>query len=145
MLRWDGKPRSRRKASIRSGFVATLSYVLAAALSSAARAEGATAINHSDNGRSSRQQNPEVHTDPSGAGVSCRVAMCFSGAIRSFVHPAVHRSIRTNLIESIKADGCEVDVFAYVTREDTVVKAKQVKNASVMVLRPVLSFRPVGG
>ncbi|CAM9356811.1 unnamed protein product [Ectocarpus sp. 13 AM-2016] len=129
MLRWDGKPRSRGKAPTRGGFVATLAYVLGAAgLSSAARAEGTTAINHSDNGRSSRQQNPEVHTDPDGTGVSCRVAMCFSGAIRSFVHPAVHRSIRTNLIESIKADGCEVDVFAYVTREDTVVKAKQVEN-----------------
>lgn len=131
---------------MQSGFVATLAYVLgAAALSSAARAEGTAAIDHSDNSRSSRQQNPEAHTDPSSAGVGCRVAMCFSGAIRSFVHPAVHRSIRTNLIESIKADGCEVDVFAYVTREDTVVKAKQVSNVSAMVLRPALSLRPVGG
>lgn len=62
-----------------------------------------------------------------GAGaVRCRVAVCLSGAVRSFVHPAVHRSIKSNLIESIEADGCEVDVFAYATREDTVPRHKQV-------------------
>lgn len=56
----------------------------------------------------------------------CRVAVCFSGAIRSLVHPAVHNSIRTNLIEAIEADGCEVDVFAYATRQDTVGREKKV-------------------
>ncbi|CAN0348151.1 unnamed protein product, partial [Ectocarpus fasciculatus] len=61
-----------------------------------------------------------------GAGtVRCRVAVCLSGAVRSFVHPAVHRSIKSNLIESIEAGGCEVDVFAYATREDTVPRHKQ--------------------
>lgn len=57
---------------------------------------------------------------------SCHVALCFSGAIRSLVHPAVHNSIRINLIEAIEADGCEVDVFAYATRKDTVGRDKKV-------------------
>lgn len=56
----------------------------------------------------------------------CRVAVCLSGHIRSFVHPVVHRSIRSNLIEAIEADGCEVDVFAYATLGDTVASIKQV-------------------
>ena len=56
----------------------------------------------------------------------CRVAVCFSGAIRSLVHPAVHNSIRKNLIEAIEADGCEVDIFAYATRKDTVGGVKKV-------------------
>ncbi|CAM9671496.1 unnamed protein product [Ectocarpus sp. 6 AP-2014] len=65
-----------------------------------------------------------------GAGaVRCRVAVCLSGAVRSFVHPAVHRSIKSNLIESIEADGCAVDVFAYATREDTVPRHKQRENS----------------
>ena len=58
--------------------------------------------------------------------IGCRVAVCFSGAIRSFVHPVVHNSIRVNLIDAIEADGCEVDVFAYVTRKDKVGRGKKV-------------------
>lgn len=58
--------------------------------------------------------------------VMCRVAVCFSGAIRSLVHPAVHNSIRTNLIQAIKADGCDVDIFAYATRRDAVQEEKKV-------------------
>ena len=68
---------------------------------------------------------------------SCRVAVCFSGAIRSFVHPAVHNSIRVNLIEAIEADGCEVDVFAYATLKDTVGRDKKV--TCVFTLRALLS------
>lgn len=51
---------------------------------------------------------------------SCRVAVCLSGHIRSFVHPVVHRSIQRNLIEAMRNDGCQVDVFAYATAGDTV-------------------------
>lgn len=70
-----------------------------------------------------------------GAGtVRCRVAVCLSGAVRSFVHPAVHRSIKSNLIEAIEANGCEVDVFAYATREDTVPKHKQVTSFPVIAV-----------
>ena len=58
--------------------------------------------------------------------IGCRVAVCFSGAIRSFAHPAVHNSIRVNLIEAIEADGCEVDVFAYATLKDTPGRGKKV-------------------
>lgn len=57
---------------------------------------------------------------------ACRVAVCLSGAIRSFVHHAVHGSIQRNLIEAIQADGCEVDVFAYATRKDKVGSGKKV-------------------
>lgn len=58
---------------------------------------------------------------------ACRVAVCLSGAIRSFVHHAVHGSIQGNLIEAIKADGCEVDVFAYATRRGMVGQGKEVR------------------
>ncbi|CAM9422928.1 unnamed protein product, partial [Ectocarpus fasciculatus] len=71
-----------------------------------------------------RTSNQEGTTAGAGT-VRCRVAVCLSGAVRSFVHPAVHRSIKSNLIESIEAGGCEVDVFAYATREDTVPRHKQ--------------------
>lgn len=55
----------------------------------------------------------------------CRVAVCLSGHIRSFVHSAVHESIRRNLIKAIKGDGCVVDVFAYATAADTVASIKK--------------------
>ncbi|CAN0533043.1 unnamed protein product, partial [Laminaria digitata] len=57
-----------------------------------------------------------------------RVAVCLSGHIRSFVHSAVHKSIRRNLVEAIEADGCDVDVFAYATAADTVASIKQVRS-----------------
>lgn len=62
------------------------------------------------------------HTLPLGSGEhahdsrgGCRVAVCLSGHIHSFVHPGVHLSIKRNLIEAIEADGCHLDVFAYAT------------------------------
>lgn len=61
---------------------------------------------------------------------SCRVAVCFSGHVRSFVYPVVFRSIRRNLIEAIEADGCQVDVFAYATLQDSVGRSKQVSAPS---------------
>lgn len=60
----------------------------------------------------------------------CNVAVCFSGHVRSFVYPMVHRSIEQNLIDVLKAQGCQVDVFAYVTLEDTVSKVKQVTHSA---------------
>lgn len=62
------------------------------------------------------------------AAASCRVAVCLSGHIRSFVHSAMHKSIRRNLIEAIEADGCDVDVFAYATARDTVASVKQARS-----------------
>lgn len=48
----------------------------------------------------------------------CRVAVAISGDARSFVDPGVHRSFRRCVVESIKKDGCQVDVFAYAMLED---------------------------
>lgn len=60
---------------------------------------------------------------------TCRVAVCISGYIQSFVYPVVHRSIRTNLVEAIeKTGGCTVEVFAYATAKDTTSQYKQVTN-----------------
>lgn len=69
-------------------------------------------------------QSSDQHDDPG----ACRVAVCISGHIRSFVHPVVHRSIRTNLVEAIEnsGGGCQVDVFAYATPSDAVSQYKQV-------------------
>lgn len=58
---------------------------------------------------------------------SCRVAVCFSGHIRSFVYPVVHLSTRRNLVEAIAAEGCRVDVFAYATLPDVVPSFKMVR------------------
>lgn len=51
--------------------------------------------------------------------VSCRVAVCLSGHVRSFVHPVVPLSVRRNVIEAIEDSGCSVDVFAYAATEDS--------------------------
>lgn len=48
----------------------------------------------------------------------CRVAIAVSGDARSFVDPGVHRSFRRCVVESIKKNGCQVDVFAYAMLED---------------------------
>lgn len=58
-----------------------------------------------------------LHLEGSHTLKPCRVPVCFSGHIRSFVHPVVHQSIRKNLLEKIAADGCRVDVFAYASLE----------------------------
>ena len=71
------------------------------------------------------QQDGDGSNDRGGSVADCRVAVCLSGAVRSFVDPVVHTSIRHNLIEAIEADGCEVDVFAYATRKDTVGRSKK--------------------
>lgn len=52
------------------------------------------------------------------ADVPCRVALCFSGNILFFGQPLVHQSVRQNVIESIEADSCRVDVFAYAALKD---------------------------
>lgn len=44
---------------------------------------------------------------------ACRVAVCVSGDVRSFLDPTVHRSFRRHVVEAIEGDGCIVDVFAY--------------------------------
>lgn len=59
-------------------------------------------------------------------GRSCRVAVCFSGQLRSFVYPVVHYSARRNLIEAITNSGCDVDVYAYATMKDVVPSFKLV-------------------
>lgn len=59
-------------------------------------------------------------------GATCRVAVCFSGHVRSFVYPVVYVSARRNLIEAIDAQGCQVDVFAYATLLDVVPSFKTV-------------------
>lgn len=46
----------------------------------------------------------------------CRVAVAISGDPRSFI--GVHRSFRRHVVEPIKEDGCQVDVFAYAMLED---------------------------
>lgn len=48
----------------------------------------------------------------------CRVAVAVSGDVRSFVDPGVHRSFRRHVVESIKKNGCQVDVFAYAMLKD---------------------------
>lgn len=57
---------------------------------------------------------------------TCRVAVCFSGHVRSFVYPVVYVSARRNLVDAIKAQGCQVDVFAYATLTDVVSSFKTV-------------------
>lgn len=85
-----------------------------------------SSTNRSSNGTSA-DPNPQAgdqHDDP----IDCRVAVCISGHIRSFVYPVVHRSIRTNLIEAIEKEGrCKVDVFAYATPSDVVASYKLVR------------------
>lgn len=60
--------------------------------------------------------------------IPCRVAVCLSGQIQPVLHSMVHQSIRRNVIESIEANGCKVDVFAYPTLEDTETLTKQVSS-----------------
>lgn len=70
-----------------------------------------------------------LHDDDNDSKISCRVAVCLSGHARSFVSPAVHLSVRRNVIEAIEADGCRVDVFAYAALEDaTSTLEEQVSN-----------------
>lgn len=79
--------------------------------------------------RFSDDADPNIHSDDHHDDAhTCRVAVCISGHIRSFVYPVVHRSIRTNLVEAIeKNEGrCKVDVFAYATHSDAVPWWKQV-------------------
>lgn len=57
---------------------------------------------------------------------TCRVAVCFSGHVRSFVYPVVHVSARRNLVDAIEAQGCQVDVFVYATLSDAVPRFKSV-------------------
>lgn len=73
--------------------------------------------------------------------VQCRVAVCFSGHIRSLVYPVVHQSIRRNLIDTLKHHGCKADVFAHATLKDTVSRFKQVNGQHDMVPRWHLSLR----
>lgn len=69
------------------------------------------------------------------ADVPCRVALCFSGSIQFFGKPLVHQSVRQNVIESIKAEGCRVDVFAYASPKDATPAAmEQVDTNLVMRL-----------
>lgn len=76
-----------------------------------------------DSGSNRAQDNDQG--DDSGS--PCRVAVCFSGHIRSFVYPVVHQSIRRNLLEAIaERGGCRVDIFAYATLSDAVAKHKHV-------------------
>ena len=44
-----------------------------------------------------------------------RVAVCLSGAARTFEHPLVHRSLKENLIDRL---GAPTTVFAYLKLED---------------------------
>lgn len=60
----------------------------------------------------------QLHLQDGAKKISCRVAVCLSGHVRSFVSPAVHLSLRRNLIEAIEKGGCRVDVFAYAALED---------------------------
>lgn len=73
----------------------------------------------------------------------CRVAVCLSGHIRSFAYPVVHRSIRTNLVEAIQREGCEVDVFAYATalEDDDAPHNKQVGDGLQITLSTRISCR----
>lgn len=75
------------------------------------------------------RQGPKVHenvAEPERLAGACRVAVCLSGHVRSFVHPIVHMSIRRNLVDAMREDGCEVDVFAYASSGDTVSSVKKV-------------------
>ena len=65
------------------------------------------------------------------AKISCRVAVCLSGHVRSFVSPAVHLSVRRNVIEAMRGGGCTVDVFAYAALEDTGEFMEQVSNCAL--------------
>ena len=82
----------------------------------------------------------EEDASHAGADGSCRVAYCFSGHIRSFIQPRVHRSIQRDLVDalspppasarrsrhsySLGADepeaGCVRELFFYVTLDDEV-------------------------
>lgn len=67
--------------------------------------------------------------------VPCRVALCFSGSIQFFGKPLVHQSVQQNVIESIEAEGCRVDVFAYAAPKDATSAAiEQVDTNLVMCL-----------
>lgn len=45
---------------------------------------------------------------------NCRIAVLYSGHVRSFAHPRVHESHRRLLIEPLEAE-CKVDVFMHVS------------------------------
>lgn len=70
-----------------------------------------------------REDHNDDPIDPTQAGgaeslPSCRVAVSISGDVRSFVDPAVHRSIRRYVVEPMEEINCQVDVFAYAMLED---------------------------
>lgn len=72
---------------------------------------------------------------------TCRVAVCFSGHVRSLVYPIVHQSIRRNMIEALEASGdCQVDVFAYATLSDTVSKEVFLGESNNVVCIAIASF-----
>lgn len=74
------------------------------------------------------------------------IAVCITGAVRTFVRPLLHRSIRTYLVESI---GGDTDVFLYLKTQDmrgdsqeefgaTMETAKDAElQAAIEALRPV--------
>lgn len=78
--------------------------------------------------------NDDNHDDNSrkADAATCRVAICFSGHIRSFVYPSVHQSAKRNLVDAIAAEGCRVDVFAYATLLDDVPSFKKVSKQEVV-------------
>ncbi|CAM9119378.1 unnamed protein product, partial [Ascophyllum nodosum] len=74
-------------------------------------------------------QRRESSGEPGDSAAPCRVAVCLSGHIRSFVHPVVHVSIRRNLVEAMREEGCKVDVLAYASRGGTVASIKEEVNS----------------
>lgn len=46
----------------------------------------------------------------------CRVAVLYSGHVRSFAHPRIHRTHMENLIAPLKVE-CDVNVFMYLAGE----------------------------
>ncbi|CAN0058472.1 unnamed protein product, partial [Discosporangium mesarthrocarpum] len=52
---------------------------------------------------------------------TCKVALAYSGHVRSFAHPRVYLSHMKHLVEPLRdGEGCQVDIFMYLSVEDEV-------------------------
>lgn len=83
--------------------------------STTASATSATTAERGDysSGNNNSRQHDDVVMETSGNGSGdCRVALLYSGHVRSFAHPRVHHTHLQNLIHPLEEE-CDVGVFMY--------------------------------
>lgn len=93
--------------------------------STAAGAGSATAAERGDYISSSddTQHHDAVMETSRNARGDCRVALLYSGHVRSFAHPRVHHTHLKNLIQPLEVE-CDVDVFMYLAGERVVLPSE---------------------